>query len=134
MEYSFNVDISSWPMAVISVLLSFAVAFISAKFAIYKDLKYIRETRLRDRYWAYLKVLVDESSLPELKKQTYNVSLFAKNSEISNIAKSFLNKKENHQKIEEEEIEQLVLLMRNDLGLNKNVFIRFIAKLCWWKK
>lgn len=93
----------------LTIITSIILAVITAKIAIYKDLRFIREARLRDRYWSYIKVPTGKSK--DLKQQTYNLCLFAKNKKIISKAKDFLNQKH----LNEDDIQQMISLMRKDL-------------------
>lgn len=108
-----DISLSMSDFNFLTIITSIILAVITAKIAIYKDLRFIREARLRDRYWSYIKVLTSNDKTKDLKQQTYNLCLFAKNKQIVAIAKDFLNKKT----ITENDIQQIISLMRKDLGL-----------------
>lgn len=105
-----NINFDNFLMSCISVIVSVALSFITARIALYRELSFIRERKLRDRYWNYLKALISKN---DLEVPTYNIRLFTKNPEIGNMAKDFLIQKN----IKESDIEKLVSLMRKDLGL-----------------
>lgn len=105
-----NINFDNFLMSCIGVIVSVALSFIAARIALYRELSFIRERKLRDRYWIYLKALISKK---DLDVQTYNIRLFTKNPEIGNMAKDFLTKKN----IKESDIEKLISLMRKDLGL-----------------
>lgn len=99
---------------VISVVISVFLSVITSVIAVRKDLKYIREIKLRDRYWNYIDVLISsKTNLSALERQTYNICLFAKNKQIADKAKTLLHQKN----VNDEEIDKLITLMRKDLGL-----------------
>lgn len=109
MEIGFNnVDLNFT-----TLLLSIILAYVSARIAVSKNLKFLREMKLRDRYWNYLKVLSSKEKSQDLRQQTYNICLFAKNKKIADKAKTLLHQRN----ISDEEIDKLISLMRKDLGL-----------------
>lgn len=99
---------------VISVVISVILSVITSVIAVKKDLAVIKEERLRDRYWDYIEALISSKVKPsQLERQTYNICLFAKNKQISDMAKSLLKQSN----VKKEKIEELISLMRKDLGL-----------------
>ena len=99
---------------ILGIITSVVLSVIGSIIAVKKDLRIIKETKLRDRYWDYIEALVSTTkNMTSLERQTYNVCLFAKNKEIVSKAKILLHQKN----ITEQEIEELINLMRKDLGL-----------------
>ena len=101
----------NWQILLLSIVLSIILSIVAARIALRKELSFIKEKRLRDRYWTYLKALVSKT---DLELQTYNLILFAKNPEIGCIAKKFLRHSKN-----DDEVAKLINLMREDLNLPK---------------
>lgn len=97
-------------MLCISIIISVTLSVIAAHIALYRELSLIRERKLRDRYWNYLKSLISKK---DLEIQTYNICLFAKNPQIGIMAKDFLK----HKNLNNADIEKMISLMRKDLGL-----------------
>lgn len=102
-------------------ILTIATSIISSVFlswiALRGEISIVKNVRLRDRYWDYLENLIKYHSngkdKEQLKRQTYNLCLFAKNDKIRDLAKELLDKKT----IENNDIEEIISLMRKDLGL-----------------
>ncbi|MBR5599165.1 MAG: hypothetical protein IKW39_03900 [Alphaproteobacteria bacterium] len=98
----------------INVLVSVLLSVIAAKIAVRKEVDIIKETKLRDRYWYYLKALVSSKrKVTLLERQTYNICLFAKNDEVAEKARELLNQ----ENLEDKDIEEMIKLMRKDLRL-----------------
>ena len=96
--------------ALITIILSFIVAKITVK----NEIDTIKETKLRDRYWDYLEILISSKrKVTPLERQTYNLYLFAKNKEIAEKARGLLNQ----ENLEEKDIEEIIKHMRKDLRL-----------------
>ena len=105
-----NITYVNLVMLCISIIISVTLSVIAAHIALYRELSLIRERKLRDRYWNYLKSLISKK---DLEIQTYNICLFAKNPQIGIMAKDFLK----HKNLNNADIEKMISLMRKDLGL-----------------
>lgn len=105
-----NITYGNLVMLCISIIISVTLSVIAAHIALYRELSLIRERKLRDRYWNYLKSLISKK---DLEIQTYNICLFAKNPQIGIMAKDFLK----HKNLNNADIEKMISLMRRDLGL-----------------
>ncbi len=105
-----NITYGNLVMLCISIIISVTLSVIAAHIALYRELSLIRERKLRDRYWNYLKSLISKK---DLEIQTYNICLFAKNPQIGIMAKDFLK----HKNLNNADIEKMISLMRKDLGL-----------------
>lgn len=94
---------------IISISVAVILSFITAKIAVRKEIDTIKEAKLRDRYWNYLKVLMSSKrKITLLERQTYNLYLFAKNKEIAEKAKRLL-KQEN---LQDNDVDEMIKLMR----------------------
>ena len=99
---------------IISISVAVILSFITAKITVKNEIDTIKETKLRDRYWDYLEILISSKrKVTPLERQTYNLYLFAKNKEIAEKARGLLNQ----ENLEEKDIEEMIKLMRKDLRL-----------------